>query len=98
MGGEEIRPRGEDPERFHGSDVAVLKVDEPTRNVSVGDSGNYLFQVHGLSAYTHVGEDSTGHGDPQPVVGADEVGQVQLRAGDGPVVVCVHYDDRSSSE
>lgn len=43
MGGKEIRPRSEDPKGFYCLYIAVLKMNEPTRYIGVGDSGDDFF-------------------------------------------------------
>lgn len=42
MRGQEIRSRCKDSERFNRSDIAVLEVDEPVRDVGIGDTGDYF--------------------------------------------------------
>lgn len=43
MRGQEIRSRCEDPKGFNRTNIAVLKMDKPTRNVGVRYSGDYFF-------------------------------------------------------
>lgn len=78
MWGQEIRSGSQDPERLDGSDVAVLEVDEPAWDVCVGDSGDYLLEVHRLFAEPYVGEGAARHGVPEARVAGNDVGQVQL--------------------
>lgn len=97
MRGKEVWSRSEDPKGFNCFDIAVLKMNKPTRYVGVGDPGDDFFQIHWLTTDSYVGKYATRYGVAKTVIVAYQTSQIKFRTRYGPIVISVCYNDWSTS-